>query len=146
MTTSAPAAAAEVTACIARHAAGRGEDAGLDAQKLHNLLFLCQGYSLAAHGVPLFAEAMWAAPGGVSCPAATVPDADAGFDDAPDEVRAVVARVWNTFGSMTPQKLQARVGRHVRCVQEMSGGGPDLSRSTDAFKKAFDLALKQEML
>lgn len=146
MTTYAPVDAAEVTACIARHAADRGEDAGLNEQKVHNLLFLCQGYSLAARGVPLFPEPMWAAPGGVSCPAATTPPEGADFSDVPDEVREVVARVWGTFGAMTPQKLQARVGRHVRCVQEMSGGGPDLSRSTDALKKAFDLALKQGML
>ena len=144
MTTFAPVAAEEVTACIARHAAGRGEDAGLDEQKVHNLLFLCQGYSLAAHGALLFAETMWAAPGGVSCPAASHNGAD--FGDAPDEVHAVVARVWGTFGGLTPQKLQARVGRHVTCVQEMSGGGPDLSKSPDAIKMAFTLAIKQGMI
>ncbi len=146
MTTSAPVDAAEVTACIARHAAGRGEDAGLDEQKVHNLLFLCQGYSLAARGVPLFAEKLYAAPGGVSCPAAAAPHCEAGLDDAPDEVREVVAHVWGTFGGLTPQKLQARVGRHVTCVQEMSGGGRDLSRSPDAVKMAFALALQQGMI
>ena len=146
MTTSAPVAAAEVTACIARYAAGRGEDAGLDVQKAHNLLFLCQGYSLAARGAPLFAETMWAAPGGVSCPAATTTPGSADFGDVSDEVREVVAHVWGTFGGLTPQKLQARVGRHVTCVQEMSGGGPDLSKSTDAIKKAFALALQQGMI
>jgi len=144
MTTHAPVAAAEVTACIARHAAGRGEDAGLDDQKVQNLLFLCQGYSLSAHGVPLFPETIWAAPGGVSCPAA--PLGGATYGDTPDEVREVVARVWGTFGGLTPQKLQARVGRHVTCVQEMSGGGPDLSKSTDALKRAFALALQQGMI
>ena len=146
MTTYAPVDAAEVTACIARHAAGRGEDAGLDDQKVHNLLFLCQGYSLAAHGVPLFPEPMWAAPGGVSCPAATAPRGGADGGDAPDEVREVVARVWGTFGGLTPQKLQARVGRHVMCVQEMSGGGPDLSKSTEAIRMAFALAIQQGMI
>ena len=146
MTTFAPVAAAEVTACIARHAAGRGEDAGLDEQKVHNLLFLCQGYSLAAHGAPLFAETMWAAPGGVSCPAATTAQKGADSEDVPDEVREVVAHVWGTFGGLTPQELQARVGRHVTCVQEMSGGGPDLSKSPDAIKMAFTLAIKQGMI
>ena len=145
MTTYAPAAAAEVTAYIARHAAARGEDAGLSDQKVHNLLFLCQGYSLAAHGVPLFPEPMWAAPGGVSCPAATARRGEV-YGDAPDGVREVVDRVWGTFGGLTPQKLQARVGRHVTCVQEMNGGGPDLSKSTDALAKAFALALQQGMI
>ena len=146
MTTFAPVAAEEVTACIARHAAGRGEDAGLDEQKVHNLLFLCQGYSLAAHGEQLFAEKLWAAPGGVSCPAATMPCKHADFGNVPDEVREIVAHVWGTFGGLTPQKLQARVGRHVTCVQEMNGGGADLSKSTDAIKRAFALAVQQGMM
>ncbi len=146
MTTDAPVPASEVTAYIARHAAGRGEDAGLDDQKVHNLLFLCQGYSLAAHGAPLFAEKLWAAPGGVSCAAATAPREGAAFGDVPDGVREVVAHVWRTFGGLTPQKLQARVGRHVTCVQEMNGGGADLSKSTDAIKMAFALALRQGMM
>ncbi len=146
MTTYTPVAAAEVTAHIARHAAGRGEDAGLDEQKVHNLLFLCQGYSLAAHGAPLFAEQMLAAPGGVSCPAATMPCNHDDFVNVPDEVREVVAHVWDTFGGLTPQKLQARVGRHVTCVQEMNGGGTNLSKSTDAIQRAFALAVQQGMM
>ena len=146
MLTYAPVTAADVAACIARHARGRGEAAGLDAQKVQNLLFLCQGYSLAAHGSSLFADPLWAAPGGVSCPVAAARQCEADAGGAADEVREAVARVWAEFGGLTPGKLAARVGSLVRWVQEMSGGGPELTKCPEAMERAFSLVLRQGMI
>lgn len=139
-------AAADVAACIARHARDRGQAAGLDDQKVHNLLFLCQGYSLAAHGVPLFAGGLRAAPGGVLCPAANGPTEGASAGDVPDEVREVVARVWAAAGGLSAEKLRLRVGRHVECVRELAGGGDDLSGSDEALGRAFALAVQQGLV
>ena len=139
-------AASDVAACIARHARDRGEDAGLDEQKLHNLLFLCQGYSLAAHGAPLFAELLWASPGGVSCPTAAEPAGAAPDAEPPAELSEVVARVWGKFGGLSPQLLHLRLRGHIRCVQEMAGGGPDLSSSGEAMGRAFSLGVAQGLI
>jgi hypothetical protein len=146
MLTYAPVAAAEAAACLARHATDLGQAAGLDAQKVQNLLFLCQGYSLAAHGAPLFGGDMWAAPGGVSCPAAAEPHEAAGFGNAPAELGEVVARVWSRFGDLTGTQLSERVAGHVRCVQELNGGGADLSRSPETLAGAFRMAVRQGMI
>lgn len=139
-------AASEVAACLARHARGRGEAEGLDSHKVHNLLFLCQGYSLAAHGRPLFTGRLVASPGGVSCPDASDPDEDQHAGDSSEELCEVVAHVWEKFGGMTPPKLQTRVQGHVWCVQEMAGGGPDLSADPEALEKAFRLAVQQGLI
>ena len=139
-------AASEVAACIARHARGRGEADGLDPQRVHNLLFLCQGYSLAAHGRPLFTGRLVASPGGVSCPDASDPDEDQHAGDGSEELREVVARVWEKFGGMTPPKLQTCIQGHVWCVQEMAGGGPDLSADPEALEKAFRLAVQEGLI
>ena len=168
--THAPVAAAEVAAWIARYACERGEADGLDPQRVHNLLhrrhvahfrfaadgldpqrvhnllFLCQGYSLAAHGRPLFAGRLLASPGGVSCPYAADPREDQQAGDSPDEVREVVAHVWQKFGGLTPPRLQTRVQGHVWCVQEMAGGGPDLSADPEALGKAFRLAAQEGLI
>jgi hypothetical protein len=139
-------AAAEVAACIARHARERGEADGLDPQRVHNLLFLCQGYSLAAHGGPLFTGRLLASAGGVSCPDAPAPYETPHADECPYEVRQAVADVWERFGGLTPPKLQMRIQGHARCVQEMAGGGPDLSADPEALEKAFHLAVKQGLI
>lgn len=142
----APVATSVVAACIARHARERGEADGPDPQRVHDLLFLCQGYSLAAHGRPLFTGRLLASPGGVSCPDASEPHGDPHAGDGPDEVREVVAHVWEKFGGMSPPRLQLRVHSHVRCVQEMAGGGPDLSADAEAMEKAFRLAVRQGLI
>ena len=142
----APVAASVVAACIARHARERGEADGLDPQRVHDLLFLCQGYSLATHGRPLFTGRLLASPGGVSCPDAPDPHGDPHAGDGPEEVCEVVAHVWEKFGGMRPPRLQLRVHSHVRCVQEMAGGGPDLSADAEALEKAFRLAVLQGLI
>ena len=143
---SAPVAASVVAACIARHARERGEASRLDPQRVHDLLFLCQGYSLATHGRPLFTGRLLASPGGVSCPDAPEPHDDPHAGDGPEELRSVVAHVWEKFGGMSPPNLQTRVRSHVWCVQEMAGGGPDLSADAEAMEMAFRLAVRQGLI
>lgn len=123
-----------------------GEADGPDPQRVHNLLFLCQGYSLAAHGGPLFTGRLLASPNGVSRPDAPDPHEDRQADECPDEVREIVAHVWEEFGGLSPPKLQVRVRCHVWRVQETAGGGPDLSADPEALAKAFRLAAREGLI